>query len=69
MLEVCSCPSVVVMKDAIGEASLSSPKEGVYFYLAHQVESKTLKWVLKQGVARSRLLTKNATLREKALSD
>lgn len=57
------------MKDAIGEASLSSPKEGVYFYLAHQVESKTLKWVLKQGVARSRLLTKNATLREKALSD
>lgn len=69
VLEVQSWLSVVVMKDGSGEAGLESLDQGVYFYLAHSVRSKTLEWVLKKGVERSRLLAENATLRNQTLSD
>ena len=69
VLEVQSWLSVVVMKDGSGESGLESLNQGVYFYLAHPVRSKTLEWVLKKGVERSRLLAENATLRNQTLSD
>ena len=69
VLEVQSWLSVVVMKDGSGESGLESLNQGVYFYLAHSVRSKTLEWVLKKGVERSRLLAENATLRIQTLSD
>ena len=57
------------MKAGSGESGLESRNQGVYLYLAHSVRSKTLEWVLKKGVERSRLLAENATLRIQTLSD
>ena len=69
VLEIHPWLSVVVVRDGGGNTGLESLQKGVYFPLARPVRTKTLEWVLKTGVERSRLLAENASLRHKTLSD